>query len=63
MFSVLLLWGGLVGYFFCHVGLKANHHGNLVQKKQAIGYHVTIVGQYVLGGLVEYFFPQWWFDN
>ena len=56
------IWGGLVEYFFCQVGLMANYHGNLVQKKQTIGYCITIVGQYILG-LVCYFFHPYWFDN
>ena len=63
MFSVLHLWGGLVGYFFCHGGLITNRHGNLVQKKQTIGWCIAIMGQYVLGGLVEHFLGPCWSDN
>ena len=47
---------------FCQVVLIANHHGNLVQKKQMIGQCITIVGQYIFG-LVCYFFRPYWFDN
>ena len=63
MFSVLLLWSGLIGYFFYHVGLITNRHGNLLQKKQTIGWSITIMGQYVLGGILENFLGPCWSDN
>ena len=63
MYSVLLLWGGLVEHFFCHVGLITNRPGNLVQKKQTIGWSNAIMGQYVLGGLLEHFLGPCWSDN
>ena len=57
------IWVGLVGYFFYHVGLITNRRGNLVQKKQTIGWSITIMGQYVLGGLLEHFLGPCWNDN
>ena len=63
MISILLLWSGLIGYFFCHVGLITNRHGNLVKKKQTIGLSIPIMGQYVLGGILENFLGPCWSDN